>query len=239
MKLGVQIRNRRQRLRMSQQKLAEGRWSRSYISQLESGKIQPSLDTLNQIAERLDTTVSELVGDSVWLKLAKAFLFVPDKCRFYLEKLPQTSTTVFLEQLTNSLQTNAEISAPVPPNAELYYLAGRVFNHRGEYAQAAAILERGVKFADRFWRLLIYRHLMEAYEGLGDDEHTTAAREKLEALFEDIQTAEDLRDLVHRELRTESDASRAMELAELLAKIDWAEDFTKAFHTVQPTSQPF
>ena len=239
MKLGIQIRNRRQRLRMSQQKLAEGRWSRSYISQLESGKIQPSLDTLNQIAERLDTTVSDLVGDTVWLKLAKAFIFSPDKCRSYLEKLPKTSTTLFLEQLTDSLQTNAEISAPVPPNAELYYLAGRVFNHRHEYAQAAAILERGVKFADRFWRLLIYCHLIEAYQGLGDEEHAGAASEKLESLFEDIANAEDLRELVHRELRTENDPARAMELADLLTKIDWAQAFTQAFQTTQPKLQPF
>ena len=61
--IGDNIQLRRKKMKLSQEALAKGDWTRSYISQIERGRIQPSLDTLSKIARKLDTTVAELVGD--------------------------------------------------------------------------------------------------------------------------------------------------------------------------------
>lgn len=68
--IGDNIRLRR-KMRLSQEALAKGNWTRSYVSQIERGRILPSLQTLSQIANKLDTTVAELVGDQTTLAKAK------------------------------------------------------------------------------------------------------------------------------------------------------------------------
>src|SRR5690554_2107734 len=100
--IGNNIRMRRKKLRLSQEALAQGDWTRSYISQIERGRIQPSIDTLTKIAIKLDTTVAELIGDQTLVHQAKAAVLYPDICKQYLDQLPETPTTIFLDQLTNS-----------------------------------------------------------------------------------------------------------------------------------------
>lgn len=82
--LGHRIRQRRKQLQMSQQALAKDAWTRSYISQVELGKITPSTETLSAIARCLVTTVGELSGDEAVLRAAKATLFTPKVCQQYL-----------------------------------------------------------------------------------------------------------------------------------------------------------
>lgn len=60
-KLGQAIRSRRERLGLSQEKLADKcGFDRTYISMLERGKRNPSLLNLLRIAKGLDVSVSEL-----------------------------------------------------------------------------------------------------------------------------------------------------------------------------------
>lgn len=66
---------------MSQVDLAEGLCTRSFISQIEVGKVAPSLETVSAIASRLDITVGELIGDQRSLAAAKATLFIPELCK--------------------------------------------------------------------------------------------------------------------------------------------------------------
>ena len=125
--IGNNIRMRRKKLRLSQEALAQGDWTRSYISQIERGRIQPSIDTLTKIAIKLDTTVAELIGDQTLVHQAKAAVLYPDICKQYLDQLPETPTTIFLDQLTNSLLTNNNLDFQLPPNPELYYLTARYY----------------------------------------------------------------------------------------------------------------
>lgn len=69
--IGSRIRERRRRAGLSQQRLAEGRYTKAYISALETGAAKPSMAALNFIAGRLGTTAAELLAnpDSAWTRL--------------------------------------------------------------------------------------------------------------------------------------------------------------------------
>jgi len=57
--VGQRIKELRKASKLTQQELAEGVVTRSYISQIEKGLIQPSYDTLEKLARRLNVTVEE------------------------------------------------------------------------------------------------------------------------------------------------------------------------------------
>jgi transcriptional regulator with XRE-family HTH domain len=59
--LGTRLRNLRLELNLSQDRLAAGRFTKSYISALERDKVRPSLKALIFIAERLGTTPADLL----------------------------------------------------------------------------------------------------------------------------------------------------------------------------------
>ena len=76
------IRRRRRHLGMSQQDLGGDTWTRSFISQIEVGKVAPSLEVLMELANRLDVTAGELLGDDMMIQLAKETIFdAPNICR--------------------------------------------------------------------------------------------------------------------------------------------------------------
>lgn len=57
--VGQRIKELRKAAQMTQQELAEGVVTRSYISQIEKGLIQPSYDTLEKLSRKLDCTVED------------------------------------------------------------------------------------------------------------------------------------------------------------------------------------
>jgi tetratricopeptide (TPR) repeat protein len=61
--IGARIREHRLRAGLSQQKLAEGRYTKAYVSALETGSAKPSMAALNFLASRLGTTAAELLTD--------------------------------------------------------------------------------------------------------------------------------------------------------------------------------
>jgi transcriptional regulator with XRE-family HTH domain len=80
--IGERIRRRRQQLGLSQAEVGYPYYSKSFISQVENGKLMPSLRALARIAERLQLPVSALVDESThveahvarWLELAERCL---------------------------------------------------------------------------------------------------------------------------------------------------------------------
>lgn len=69
--IGARIRERRLRAGLSQQKLAEGRYTKAYVSALETGSAKPSMAALNFLAGRLGTTAAEILADpdAAWTRL--------------------------------------------------------------------------------------------------------------------------------------------------------------------------
>ena len=69
--IGGRIRIHRQRAGLSQQKLAEGRYTKAYISALETGAAKPSMAALNFLAGRLGVSAAVLIADPdpTWTRL--------------------------------------------------------------------------------------------------------------------------------------------------------------------------
>ncbi len=70
-RIGARLRAARLRAGMTQRQVAEGRYTKAYISALENGLIKPSVAALNFIAERLGTTAAAMLADPepAWLRL--------------------------------------------------------------------------------------------------------------------------------------------------------------------------
>src|SRR4051794_10434737 len=69
--IGDKIRVARRRAGITQQQLAEGRYTKAYISALENGHAKPSVAALNFIAGRLDLPPSHFLSgvDTRWSRL--------------------------------------------------------------------------------------------------------------------------------------------------------------------------
>ncbi len=61
--IGSRLKAARSRAGMTQQQVAEGRYTKAYVSALENGLIKPSMAALRFLANRLGTTPSELLQD--------------------------------------------------------------------------------------------------------------------------------------------------------------------------------
>ncbi|HKM17599.1 MAG TPA: helix-turn-helix transcriptional regulator [Limnochordia bacterium] len=234
--IGDNIQLRRKKMKLSQEALAKGDWTRSYISQIERGRIQPSLDTLSKIARKLDTTVAELVGDYTILAKAKAALLHPDICRQYLAQLPKTPTVIFLEQLTNSLLTNNDLDCQLPPNPELYYLTARVLTFKKKYPQAEAVLQKALKLFDSIWRMLFLNQLCFVYQQLDYVEAYEGALERLKELAEPIGNVQELELYLANELRYETDPVRSAYLAMFIQSIQLGASFRRS--STNSTAEP-
>ena len=62
--IGGRLRAARTRAGLTQREVAEGRYTKAYVSALENGLIKPSMAALRFLAERLGTTASDLLSDT-------------------------------------------------------------------------------------------------------------------------------------------------------------------------------
>lgn len=62
--IGVRLRAARLRAGLTQREVAEGRYTKAYVSALENGLIKPSMAALRFLAVRLGTTASDLLADA-------------------------------------------------------------------------------------------------------------------------------------------------------------------------------
>lgn len=70
--VGARLRRRRRDLDLTQAELAGAEYTKSFISQLEGGYAEPSLDTLRFLARRLHLALSTIAGDATDQRLATA-----------------------------------------------------------------------------------------------------------------------------------------------------------------------
>jgi tetratricopeptide (TPR) repeat protein len=118
--IGSRIRERRRRAGLSQQRLAEGRYTKAYISALETGAAKPSMAALNFIAGRLGTTAAELLAnpDTAWTRLEADLLLASGDAhasavayRQLLEAGPDPGTRA--ELLRSLAEASCRIDRPV------------------------------------------------------------------------------------------------------------------------------
>lgn len=137
-RIGQRIRESRHRAGLTQQQLAGERYTKAYVSALETGIARPSMVALNYIAERLSMPASHFIDEShpVWTRLevdmrlaAGEWQAAADGYRALLEASPDEATRAdllrgYAEALAR-LDRGSETVAAASEAARLYGLAAR------------------------------------------------------------------------------------------------------------------
>lgn len=100
--IGHKIRQSRLARNMTQADLADGHFSKSYISQLERGTVNPSLRALRLLADRLDVSVAWLLESG---SSPPTLLIKTAQTSFYLGNIPFTKKII--ERLSSYSESNS------------------------------------------------------------------------------------------------------------------------------------
>ncbi len=169
--------------------------SASFLSKVENGVAQPSLSSLRDWSEKLETTASDLLGEHLILEAAKQSLLLTKKCHRYLEHLRPSPTTYFLKELSASA-TALSISVPDPPcDPELQHLTAKVLLHRGMVQEAKDMAERSLPFT--FAPLLRIHHLFllcQIYRELAETSGEEEVKDEVRAALLEL----DHHELLHK-----------------------------------------
>jgi transcriptional regulator with XRE-family HTH domain len=211
--MGVRLKKARLSAGLTQQQLAEGRYTKAYISALENGLSRPSMAALNYLSGRLGITASTLLNDqpAAWARLEADLALA---CGRWDEAI--TAYAELLESAT-ARETRAELLAGL---SEAFYRCGKgseaattaaeaaqIFhNSYREAAEAKALLQSilarvraGLRVEPDFHlRLVMALATIESREG----NHTTALAylDEVRALaggFDDRRRAIYLQDVAH------------------------------------------
>ncbi|NLM54017.1 MAG: hypothetical protein GX195_03690 [Firmicutes bacterium] len=82
------------------------------------------------------------------LEAAKLTVLNPPRCLTYLEHLPDTSITRYLECLTESVSNPLQPVSP-PPDYEMHFLAARVHAHRCHKDRAISTAQTGLQITPK------------------------------------------------------------------------------------------
>lgn len=138
MTMGEKIRQARQEARLSQRQLCQGIVTRNMLSQIENGSANPSLPTLQALAQRLGRSVQYFLEEGE----APALLPTPRDDR-------QDDSLLLcwaLAALRKQEPERAEhlLAAVESPGGEAWhFVRGCLLTARGDYAAAAVHLRRG------------------------------------------------------------------------------------------------
>lgn len=165
--IGGRLREARLAAGLTQQKLAEGRYTKAYVSALEHGLAKPSMAALTFFAERLGVPAARFIGGGAvsWTRLeadlalaAGSWVKAVDTYRGLLEErpgpAPRAELLLGLAEALARLDRGAEAAASAAEAAQLFTNLGRETDaalakywlSAGEYQQgntveAAAILQ--------------------------------------------------------------------------------------------------
>jgi transcriptional regulator with XRE-family HTH domain len=137
-RIGERIRIARRQAGLTQQQLAEGRYTKAYISALEKGHAKPSMAALNFISQRLGLPASRFLADanSTWdrlsadLALASGdWIAAADAYRVLLDRAPERGARaellLGLAEAYDKLERGDLAVAPAAEAQEIFRALGR------------------------------------------------------------------------------------------------------------------
>jgi tetratricopeptide (TPR) repeat protein len=228
--IAERLRTARLAAHLTQQELAGGLFSKSYISAVERGKMIPSLQALNTLAQRLAVPISYLIGeqdiDLVTLEESSAALRSVDQPP---STLPDENLAHLLEQAEVFLREDRPQEAmsalgegETPPvgltllqRMVWYRLAGWAFGLLRKHDEAIRLLEHGLALAEQIHlrvpqaeqtqlvEMVAYLHcfLGNTYCALDkSDQARDYYQRALEAIRKDQVTDQELKALIYRGL---------------------------------------
>jgi tetratricopeptide (TPR) repeat protein len=177
--IGLRLRVARKQAGLTQQQLAAGRYTKAYVSALETGSSKPSMAALHFFADRLGVPVERLLRDDTarWTRLAADLELAAGHwgaaadayADLLVGQLDATTRAELLRGLSEALcrlDRGSEAVAPASESAELFARLGR--------PDDAALSRYWLAFA-------LYQH-----------ENAAEARAHLRSLLDDARTVLDL-----------------------------------------------
>jgi HTH-type transcriptional regulator, quorum sensing regulator NprR len=160
--VGLRIRTARAEKDLSQKELVGERFSKSYISSIERGKITPSLKALEYIAKRLEVSVSYLL------------------------------TGVHTDQTAENQAQEAEEESEIPARWDLVLLEARILREQAKYEPAKNLLTTKVRVRQLNIEQLkqYYWVLAQLYLDLNDNINALVQIENAQSLAEKTGDAE-------------------------------------------------
>ncbi len=136
--IGARLREARLSAGLTQQQLAQGRYTKAYVSALENGHSRPSMAALSFFAERLAVPTSRFIGDGAksWTRLEADLVLAAgrwadavDAYQALLEEAPDAAQRaeelLGLAEGLAGLDRGAEVAAAAGEAAHLFSVAGR------------------------------------------------------------------------------------------------------------------
>jgi transcriptional regulator with XRE-family HTH domain len=133
--IGRRIRQRRRELGLTQSGLGGFDYTKSFISQLESGDADPSLDTLRFLSRRLQTSLSSLAGDG-----SDQYLAAVEGLLVWGREAARTRNGSLAHQVLRIATDLADASGWDLQRVESRLLLAELEIHRGDMTAAAALL---------------------------------------------------------------------------------------------------
>jgi tetratricopeptide (TPR) repeat protein len=220
--LGQRIRKRRQTLGFSQRQLAGNHFSRVFISEIERGRLTPSLSALAIIANRLGTTMAVLLGEDA---------DDPLEIEAHLAAVERLLATGDHHAAAEKLQQALTLASEHPDSsllARAQHAQGRILLHQGAYKEASQTLEEASH------NFLKADHPLRAGQALddagtawlqaGDTQKAVVAYESALRLFHRIRSSQRLRSRSHANLAIACERDQQYERALPLLKkaLEWA-----------------
>lgn len=184
--LGSRIRQRRRALHLHQADVV-GPNSSSFLSKVENGSAYPSLKNLQEWSQKLQTTAGDLLGDHLILEAAKQSILLTKQCHRYLQFLPVTPLTIFLQDLSTCASSISSPLPDMPEDPELLYLYGQVLIQRGMLLEARdlseEVLNRNLPTLWRFYHLSL---VCQIYGELGENEKKGKTQGIIQSILKDL-----------------------------------------------------
>ncbi|MGH2408242.1 MAG: tetratricopeptide repeat protein [Candidatus Limnocylindrales bacterium] len=155
-RIGKRIRTERKRAGLTQAQLAQGRYTKAYVSALENGLVKPSMAALSFLAERLGVPVTGLLTDQgqVWLRVEADVKLASGDYEAAVD-----AYRAMLEGEANDAGTRAELLRGL---AEGLYRLDRGFEAIAPAAEAARLFRESGRAADAalatYWQAAGHYH---------------------------------------------------------------------------------
>lgn len=157
MNIGEKIKNARKLLSLSQQQLGGKEFTKGYISQIEQGRVKPSLKVLTVISERLNKPISYFLDEDVTQTKELQDNFITGE-NLYLQKKYKESTEVF----NDIVNTRIDIKSSFYCKSMLYL--GKCLFFLNNYSKGIDILTTASVYIRD---ICLYEELADCYDYIG------------------------------------------------------------------------
>jgi tetratricopeptide (TPR) repeat protein len=145
--VGQRIKELRKASKMTQQELAEGVVTRSYISQIEKGLIQPSYDTLEKLAQKLNCTVEEFFKEPE----NKALIITDWKKHVrFAEGYAESGQFAQAQKLLDSLESVSQEDLNDFDLGILYWVKGKLLEQKNQSEEAIPLYQKSLDHLEKY-----------------------------------------------------------------------------------------